>query len=474
MLASSQARRRAVRHELAPRNACSNCGFRAALRPTSPGVPPGDLAPEDDRQDQDRGDEALPRQNPYIRFEQEKKLYRRRDGRVASFWLSGRRAGKLRNVNFRGRGRRAIATSGSNGGVGKTTLMRCWPVSCSPSGPRITWAETPRSATAAGPAGRVRHAVESMTWISSLARADRRPYPARRSAGWPSPAMKGKIGRVPPVAEKGRMLYGEADAAAAERQRWMDEPTNHMDMETIESLQIGLGEVPGHAAVRSRTTASSSRRSPTASSRCPVAPWSTSAAATTKPAPQGTGVGARRVAMAESAACLGLVIGTGFAHAAQSPVKCGARCCRSAPRPEAGAPGSPKSSGRRDADFGRYDFMAARPQAGRSGCGSGLGEPEARAGPSKGWHLDVSCTPWAPRSPRPRRRGSPAGPPSRPRGDLLFAACPQGRLRRAHCSACCLAAAASRASSTGSSRRSPRPRASRGDRAAVRGRCWRC
>ncbi len=30
----------------------------------------------------------------------------------------------------------------------------------------------------------------------------------------------------------------------------MDEPTNHMDMETIESLQIGLGKVPGYAGVR--------------------------------------------------------------------------------------------------------------------------------------------------------------------------------------------------------------------------------
>jgi ATPase subunit of ABC transporter with duplicated ATPase domains len=44
--------------------------------------------------------------------------------------------------------------------------------------------------------------------------------------------------------EKGRMMYGKL-------MLWrpnfmlMDEPTNHMDMETIESLQIGLEKYPG-------------------------------------------------------------------------------------------------------------------------------------------------------------------------------------------------------------------------------------
>ena len=44
--------------------------------------------------------------------------------------------------------------------------------------------------------------------------------------------------------EKGRMLYGKL-MLTKPNVMLMDEPTNHMDMETIESLQIGLEKYPG-------------------------------------------------------------------------------------------------------------------------------------------------------------------------------------------------------------------------------------
>jgi ATPase subunit of ABC transporter with duplicated ATPase domains len=44
--------------------------------------------------------------------------------------------------------------------------------------------------------------------------------------------------------EKGRMLYGKL-MLTKNNVLIMDEPTNHMDMETIESLQIGLEKYPG-------------------------------------------------------------------------------------------------------------------------------------------------------------------------------------------------------------------------------------
>ena len=50
--------------------------------------------------------------------------------------------------------------------------------------------------------------------------------------------------------EKGRMIYGKLMLTKPERACCMDEPTNHMDMETIESLQIGLEKYPGHADLR--------------------------------------------------------------------------------------------------------------------------------------------------------------------------------------------------------------------------------
>jgi ATPase subunit of ABC transporter with duplicated ATPase domains len=44
--------------------------------------------------------------------------------------------------------------------------------------------------------------------------------------------------------EKGRMIYGKL-MLTKPNIILMDEPTNHMDMETIESLQIGLEKYPG-------------------------------------------------------------------------------------------------------------------------------------------------------------------------------------------------------------------------------------
>jgi ATPase subunit of ABC transporter with duplicated ATPase domains len=44
--------------------------------------------------------------------------------------------------------------------------------------------------------------------------------------------------------EKGRMIYGKL-MLSRPNVLLMDEPTNHMDMETIESLQIGLEHFVG-------------------------------------------------------------------------------------------------------------------------------------------------------------------------------------------------------------------------------------
>ena len=44
--------------------------------------------------------------------------------------------------------------------------------------------------------------------------------------------------------EKGRMIYGKLTLTKP-NVLLMDEPTNHMDMETIEALQIGLEKYPG-------------------------------------------------------------------------------------------------------------------------------------------------------------------------------------------------------------------------------------
>jgi ATPase subunit of ABC transporter with duplicated ATPase domains len=50
--------------------------------------------------------------------------------------------------------------------------------------------------------------------------------------------------RVLSGGEKGRMIYGKL-MLTRPNVMLLDEPTNHMDMETIESLQIGLEKYPG-------------------------------------------------------------------------------------------------------------------------------------------------------------------------------------------------------------------------------------
>ncbi len=67
--------------------------------------------------------------------------------------------------------------------------------------------------------------------------------------------------------EKDRMIYGKL-MLTRPNVLLMDEPTNHMDMETIESLQIALEKYPGHADLRVARPRVRQRRWPRASSSC--------------------------------------------------------------------------------------------------------------------------------------------------------------------------------------------------------------
>ena len=71
--------------------------------------------------------------------------------------------------------------------------------------------------------------------------------------------------RVLSGGEQGRMLFGKL-MLQRPNVLLMDEPTNHMDMESIESLNLALESYAGHADFRVATTASSSRRWPPRSS----------------------------------------------------------------------------------------------------------------------------------------------------------------------------------------------------------------
>src|SRR3954462_12317125 len=81
------------------------------------------------------------RQNPYIRFEQAKKLYRSAvtvEG--LSFRYPGAAANVFTNLSFTIEAEQRVAIIGPNG-IGKTTLMRCLAGDLTPTAGRITWVE---------------------------------------------------------------------------------------------------------------------------------------------------------------------------------------------------------------------------------------------------------------------------------------------------------------------------------------------
>ncbi len=188
------------------------------------------------------------RQNPYIRFEQAKKLYRSAvtvEG--LTFRYPGADTDVFTNLNFTIEAEQRVAIIGPNG-IGKTTLMRCLAGDLTPTArPHHLGRERPARLHAAGSAGGVR--TRGRTCSPGCPRGPARPTTTRscapRSAGCCSRATRPRSPvKVLSGGEKGRMIYGKL-MLTRPNVMLLDEPTNHMDMETIESLQIGLEKYPG-------------------------------------------------------------------------------------------------------------------------------------------------------------------------------------------------------------------------------------
>jgi ATPase subunit of ABC transporter with duplicated ATPase domains len=187
------------------------------------------------------------RQNPYIRFDQGKKLYR---NAVAvehlSFHYPHSKVEVLKNVTFNVEAGERIAVIGPNG-IGKTTLMRLLAGDLHPSKGKITWVENAQPGyMPQDPQAEFAKKTDLFNWMSEWrAKAD------------DDQVIRGTLGRllfsgdeirksvhVLSGGEKGRMIYGKL-MLTKPNVMLLDEPTNHMDMETIESLQIGLEKYPG-------------------------------------------------------------------------------------------------------------------------------------------------------------------------------------------------------------------------------------
>jgi len=187
------------------------------------------------------------RQNPYIRFEQGKKLYRSAVSvDKLSFRYPGTDTDVFSNLSFDVEAGERIAIIGPNG-IGKTTLMRCLAGELRPTAGRIEWVENAQPGyMPQDPQAEFEDKLDLFAWMSQFAGKADDDQLIRATLGrllFSGDETKKSV-KVLSGGEKGRMIYGKL-MLTKPNVLLLDEPTNHMDMETIESLQIGLEHYPG-------------------------------------------------------------------------------------------------------------------------------------------------------------------------------------------------------------------------------------
>ena len=187
------------------------------------------------------------RQNPYIRFEQGKKLYRNAvTVEKLSFTYPGASTPVLKNVSFTIEAAERVAIIGANG-IGKTTLVRCLAGDLKPTHGRIEWVENAQLGyMPQDPQAEFAHKVPLFAWMSEWRAKSDDDQTVRATLGrllFSGDEIHKSV-KVLSGGEKGRMIYGKL-MLTKPNVLLMDEPTNHMDMETIESLQIALEKYEG-------------------------------------------------------------------------------------------------------------------------------------------------------------------------------------------------------------------------------------
>jgi ATPase subunit of ABC transporter with duplicated ATPase domains len=187
------------------------------------------------------------RQNPYIRFEQAKKLYRSAvtvEG--LAFRYPGADVDVFAGLSFNIEAGQRVAIIGPNG-IGKTTLMRCLAGDLTPTHGRVSWVENAQPGyMPQDPQAEFESKMDLFSWMSTWTGKADDDQLVRATLGrllFSGDETKKSV-KVLSGGEKGRMMYGKL-ILTRPNVMLMDEPTNHMDMETIESLQIGLEKYPG-------------------------------------------------------------------------------------------------------------------------------------------------------------------------------------------------------------------------------------
>lgn len=184
------------------------------------------------------------RQNPFIRFEQSKKLHRLAlevEGLEKHFdkeLFSG--LNLMVEVGDR------VAIIGPNG-IGKTTLLKCLVGDLEPTTGEIKWSENSDVGYyAQDHAADFKDEKSLLEWMGDWGQEGDDEQVIRGTLGRLLFSQKeiDKSVKVISGGEQGRMLFGKL-MLTRPNIMLMDEPTNHLDMESIESLNLALENYPG-------------------------------------------------------------------------------------------------------------------------------------------------------------------------------------------------------------------------------------
>ncbi len=187
------------------------------------------------------------RQNPFVRFEGEKKLHRLAVETEGMSKAYDRQI--FRNVSIAVEAGEKIAIIGENG-AGKTTLLRCIGgdvCGLQPDAGRVKWAENANVGYMPQDPTEEFAVDKSLTdWMGQWTQEGDDDQAVRSILGrllFSGDEVKKSV-KVLSGGEKGRMMYGKL-MLGRHNVLLMDEPTNHMDMESIESLNIALEKYAG-------------------------------------------------------------------------------------------------------------------------------------------------------------------------------------------------------------------------------------